>query len=128
VSNADQGPAVSRPTLSAGFSLLVVVMTVVVVTVMMMAVMMVMAMMMMAVVPAMMPAMMPVMMTAMMVMAVMMMAVTIPHLDCFVLRGDRSGRQGRSAACGEARGQYDGGGDRGEDCFTKRHGSSFGFW
>jgi uncharacterized membrane protein YgcG len=122
VSNADQGPAVSRPTLSAGFSLLVVVMTVVVVTVMMM-----------AVVPAMMPAMMPVMMTAMMVMAVMMMAVmmmavTIPHLDCFVLRGDRSGRQGRSAACGEARGQYDGGGDRGEDCFTKRHGSSFGFW
>ena len=103
----------------------VVVVTMMVVTVVMMAVMMVMAMMMMAVVPTPMPVMAMMVMTVMVV-AVVMMAVTPPHLGHLVLRGDRGGRQRRSAACGEARSQHDGCGDRGEDCFTKRHGSSLG--
>ena len=101
--NSDPAEVVSRPTASAGFLSLVVVVTVVV---MMAVVMMVMAMMMMAV-----PAPMPMM--AMMVMTVMVMAVVM--MTVMVMPMPR-------AACGDAGDQDGGCSERGEDCFTKRHG------
>ena len=73
-------------------------------------VVMVVAMMMMAVVPTPMPVMTMMVMT-MMVMAVVMMTVVMPM---------------PRAACGDAGDQDGGCSERGEDCFTKRHGSSLG--
>lgn len=47
------------------------------------------------------------------------MAVTMPHLDCLVLRGDRGGRQRRCDTGRKADKQSDGRGNRGQHCFAE---------